>query len=296
MARMICRQLNFGMDLKNGAIMGNYIEIMIYLHVFQETTNLGIGMENDIEMVIVQHTSITTETNDIIETENNIIHGARQSRISEEFSRRIIFKIDFFFCSNTMMLPIELLKEIALHDYEAYNILACTCKGIVFDRDFIMKHFTKQKENKEDKYYAGLAYRLPNGLLHVVNDTEPTFTVTYDKLQQSYWYYYGVLHRGNDLPAEMTNNSSKKWFQHGLLHRENDLPAIEFNGNKSWFQYGLLHRENDQPAEIRTGLFGDSWQHWYCRGKLHREHGPAIIRSNGVKKYYHHGVEYFPDN
>lgn len=31
---------------------------------------------------------------------------------------------------------------------------------------------------------------------------------------------------------------------------------------------------------------------WYLNGKLHREDGPAVERSNGIKEWYYHGELY----
>ena len=49
------------------------------------------------------------------------------------------------------------------------------------------------------------------------------------------WWFNGVLHRENDLPAVIWANGTNKWYFNGLCHRENG-PAIEYaNGTKEWY-------------------------------------------------------------
>ena len=53
---------------------------------------------------------------------------------------------------------------------------------------------------------------------------------------------------------------------------------------KEWYINGKLHRE-DGPAIERSNGFNS----WYINGKLHREDGPAIEQSNGYNSWYING-------
>ena len=50
------------------------------------------------------------------------------------------------------------------------------------------------------------------------------------------------------------------------------VETIHPNGTRIWQKNGMLHRENG-PAVIRTDLS----QFWYLNGELHRTDGPAVI-------------------
>ena len=49
---------------------------------------------------------------------------------------------------------------------------------------------------------------------------------------------------------------------------------------------GVLHRDGDLPAIITVRGHMEYWKN----GKRHRDHGPAIIRQNGVCSWYKNGV------
>jgi len=94
---------------------------------------------------------------------------------------------------------------------------------------------------------------------------------------------YGNLHSYNDKPAK-TENGVKYWYKHGRLHRGNDLPAeISPTGNKSWYWEGRLHRIGN-PAHISGGSIS-----YYCNGELHRFDGPATSHCGLHKRYYLRG-------
>ena len=52
-------------------------------------------------------------------------------------------------------------------------------------------------------------------------------------------------------------------------------------------EQGKLHRE-DGPAVERT----NGYKEWYLNGKLHREDGPAIEYADGDKSWYINDIEY----
>lgn len=55
-------------------------------------------------------------------------------------------------------------------------------------------------------------------------------------------------------------------------------------GKTRWYLNGKLHRE-DGPAIVRT----NNHKAWYLNGKPHREDGPAIEYANGGKSWYLNG-------
>jgi hypothetical protein len=97
------------------------------------------------------------------------------------------------------------------------------------------------------------------------------------------YYVYGLLHRGNDDPAEILSNGTTRWYRHGLQHRGNDQPAeVEASGSQCWYWRGHLHRDNDLPAEI----WADGTKLWRRHGRRHRDgDNPAEIWVNGTPSY-----------
>jgi hypothetical protein len=67
-------------------------------------------------------------------------------------------------------------------------------------------------------------------------------------------------------PADETSHGDQHWYdRNGLLHRDGDLPAtIWRNGDKYW------HKNED----------------------VHRELGPAVVRSNGNVEFWLNDIEY----
>ena len=57
-------------------------------------------------------------------------------------------------------------------------------------------------------------------------------------------------------------------------------------GITEYYKYGVLHRDGDLPAVITVRGHKEYWKN----GKRHRDHGPAIIRTNGVCSWYKNGV------
>ena len=110
--------------------------------------------------------------------------------------------------------------------------------------------------------------------------------VEINKEQKEYivWYYNGLMHRENDLPAVVYKSGTQYWYYNNSIHRENDLPAVIFaNGDKYWYYKGHVHRENDLPAEI----YNSGIKKWYYHGQLHRENNlPATIYADGSKHWY----------
>ena len=56
---------------------------------------------------------------------------------------------------------------------------------------------------------------------------------------------------------------------------------VDTDGTKHWYLKGKLHCE-DGPAIEWT----DGTKHWYLKGKLHREDGPAIEWAEGTKCWH----------
>jgi len=71
-----------------------------------------------------------------------------------------------------------------------------------------------------------------------------------------------------------------------LKESNNQQPVIKTyaDGTKEWFLNDRLHRE-DGPAVIRT----DGSRYWYLNDKQHREDGPAIVRADGSQLWYLNG-------
>jgi len=59
------------------------------------------------------------------------------------------------------------------------------------------------------------------------------------------------------------------------------------NGSKIWYLNGKLHREDGPAIEKSNGII-----YWYLNGKRHREDGPAVECANGDKLWYLNGEEY----
>ena len=68
---------------------------------------------------------------------------------------------------------------------------------------------------------------------------------------------------------------------------------VEVDHEKTiWMDWNWnIHREGDLPAVSFPDGHKEYWEH----GKLHREVGPAIIKSDGTCFYYHKGEEYYPE-
>ena len=128
------------------------------------------------------------------------------------------------------------------------------------------------------------------------------------------WVRNGQLHRV-DGPAVMYAKGSMEWFLDGVLHRE-DGPAIEYaNGTKYWYLRGVKVTEADvmnpkcpDVVEINRVKYQkvsvdilnkrqemieyyDGTIHWYLKGKLHREDGPAIEYVDGNKEWWLNGKQ-----
>ena len=59
------------------------------------------------------------------------------------------------------------------------------------------------------------------------------------KIQEE-WWYRGLLHRGNGLPAQIGQNGFNAWYENGRLHRDCGLPAFidPYYGFKEWWICG----------------------------------------------------------
>jgi hypothetical protein len=102
------------------------------------------------------------------------------------------------------------------------------------------------------------------------------------------WYINGKLHR-EDGPAIEYSDGDKSWYINGNRHRE-DGPAIErVNGYKAWYIDGTKLSEEEFNARPKKTLLSNGTIEWKVNGKLHREDGPAIERTNGDRFYYKNG-------
>lgn len=76
-----------------------------------------------------------------------------------------------------------------------------------------------------------------------------------DKLE---WYRHGKRHR-EDGPASVDSiEGIEMWFYDGLMHRGDDLPAYSSRLEKKWYICGKLHRETG-PAIVRTDGTSEFW-------------------------------------
>jgi len=100
--------------------------------------------------------------------------------------------------------------------------------------------------------------------------------------------------------------------RNGKIDSINGQPAIENDWCKTWYKYGLEHGEGNRPSEISDEEGGKVmvWKkkgkitrdrfpaeitkeeiRYYQNNKLHRGDGmPAVIRVNGDKLWFLHGV------
>ena len=69
-----------------------------------------------------------------------------------------------------------------------------------------------------------------------------------------------------------------------------DNPVIDQHGTKTWYQHGKVHRDNG-PAIERSN--GD--KSWYQHGKIHRAAGPAYKTASGTKIWYKHSLVHRAD-
>jgi hypothetical protein len=136
-----------------------------------------------------------------------------------------------------MLLPPEILCEIALHSPGAYfGLVQCT-KLIKIDMDLAMRHFTRKSRKVVGVFTEGecwfTEYKLPNGNLHSIYDI-PSSVSSYGA---SIWHYNGVPHRGNDMPAYTAPPHESRWYRYGILHRYNGPAVITSEGvSEHWIQ------------------------------------------------------------
>jgi hypothetical protein len=70
-----------------------------------------------------------------------------------------------------------------------------------------------------------------------------------------------------NLRAKIYKNGDKFYYYNGLKHRDNDLPAVELaNGCKFWYQNGKYHRETGPAIELLDGI-----KEWYINGQQYSE-------------------------
>lgn len=73
----------------------------------------------------------------------------------------------------------------------------------------------------------------------------------------------------------------------GVLHREGAPAVHRGTDREEWYQHGRRHRRaSDGPALIVRGVY----RSFYCRGKLHNPHGPAVEYETGSIEFWLKGV------
>ena len=160
-------------------------------------------------------------------------------------------------------LPLEILIEICLYDFQIGFKLHQTIKKLFLNSDIHKNHFPS--ENWYRISQDNLTYiRINNQLkLHSFNDqpfvvTDINRTKIEDgkittKVSGKIWFKFGLVHRGNDLPAYI-DDEEKVWWKFGQIHRDKDLPAVITLYGKYWYKNGMRHRDNNLPAlEMNDG-------------------------------------------
>lgn len=124
------------------------------------------------------------------------------------------------------------------------------------------------------------------------------------------WYdEYGNFHRENG-PAIEGANGDKSWLIRGELHNEKGPASIETDGTKEWYLHDEKFTEEEFNKRISfktealkgSGAERCSWnvyddKFWYdSDGEYHRENGPAVIWSDGLKDWYLHGKSLTEEN
>ena len=104
------------------------------------------------------------------------------------------------------------------------------------------------------------------------------------------WWEDGSLTNVRCIPNEMTDDMASFWFKNGIFHRK-DGPAVSSGwGYEAYYVYGKPHRIGG-PAIIWPNVHNGSTsrKEWWVDGVLHRDDGPAIIRSDGTKEWWANG-------
>ena len=142
-----------------------------------------------------------------------------------------------------------------------------------------------------DKLFASIS--LPRELSKKLKDIEYNKRVTWTTLfspghrnifmccRIEQWTIEGKLHRENDEPARLHDDTSE-WYWNGKLHRENK-PAFRISGygyNCKYYKHGKLHCENG-PAVHSSFFVPGHRVEWWFEGVRHRSGGlPAVYYVN----------------
>jgi hypothetical protein len=99
------------------------------------------------------------------------------------------------------------------------------------------------------------------------------------------------IHWGNGERHESgTRWDSDEWKRFVAWAYENDAIFTNCPRDVHWRANGLLHRENG-PAVIRS----DGRDEWFLNGRRHQPDGPAVVWSNGYEAWWLHGQRHRPD-
>lgn len=104
------------------------------------------------------------------------------------------------------------------------------------------------------------------------------------------WYHKGLLHRDN-APAIRWESGKESWYRFGFRHSRTQ-PSLVSQDHECWFLNDQLHRD-DGPASIRSGLHPE--KSWYINGELHRVGGPAVERGRGICEWWLNGRRHRDD-
>jgi len=80
---------------------------------------------------------------------------------------------------------------------------------------------------------------------------------------------------------ESKTNKKESWYN---LDMKEYTVTVWDSGTKMWYLSGKVHREDGPAVERSNGT-----KEWWLNGKLHREDDPAVERSDGTKEWWLNG-------
>ncbi len=105
------------------------------------------------------------------------------------------------------------------------------------------------------------------------------------------------LHRKGDKPALVRGSFQKAWFHEGVMHRDNDMPAniIDFSDYSGFPTHAITSRGFTVPSHLPKVAV--RMEEWVKRGSRHRDRDDApaviIIGSDFVEKqWFHNGLRH----
>jgi hypothetical protein len=193
----------------------------------------------------------------------------------------------------------DVLGRIVIHfdEFSTFDNFGYVCRRFY---DYIQKN--------KDKFYKLHAVYYDDefcesitvfGLDHSVDD-RPLYCCEWHSEYR--WYYRGLLHRENDLPAaiygaggtdyfncdynsgqtrdydedlidadgdpELDTDGAQEWYYRGHIWRAEGKPTLTYtNGREEWWNDRRRHRADDLPAVIDRA---NHYRGWYRDGELYR--------------------------